>query len=337
MEKRKFSPSDSDGNRDEGIGRREFVQLAALVSAGAFMPFTALGQQRHGSGSNDSQAVLPPAAHSYLTPVFLLGQASRLALGCGFFHPGLKHCLTADIRQIVPGNAFRVGAVVPFRKDKLLPVFVKLWKSPKHDQALSQKLAITAGGLACQAAEAELEKAGNASETGASGIAEHKIYQDAALVRAYLTKGKNLAEADALALESLFRQMLPRTFTRFHTLMPDSNGAAWIANSAAWRRQADLYFGELARAIAVPEPAKIEKHLTATGFFNGSDTILKETSTFTKISMLDKKNAHALADSGKQGSVCAKALAAAFHTLMALDRFAQGEIGPQDLDAALGQ
>ncbi len=309
-----------------GFDRREFIKLSGILASGLLVSPMAFGK----SHSYTQETDWPLASQNYITPVFILDAMTRLGIGSGFIQAGIKHCITPDITFIVPGNAFRLGALVPYGKKEILQALDKIkltWGTGVQDQKTAQKLGLLAGALCYQSSMDALDKANKFTELSPSGNPENKIYQDAAVIRSYLTKGKPMAKKEQSDLKSLFREMVPRTFIRFHTVMPDdADGAGWVMKTAHWRKQSDLYFGELSRAIAQPDDAKVKKYLMDTDFMDGNDLMVKKISPFAKISDMNIKDARSLVNSTEEGSVLAKALAAGFNTLIDLNDFMAGGI-----------
>lgn len=313
------------------FSRRDFMKLSGIVASALVLPYASWAGQR----SVHLKKTVLNAAVSYLTPTFMLDNAARLSLGSDFIHAGLQHCLASNINTTIPGNAFRMGTVMPFGKEDLLPSLIRFkdqWVSGKQDQATAQRLAVLAGALTYQMVMAEIEK-GNTS-----GDQESKVYQDATLLRNYLTKGKEMGAEQEKELHSIFRQMLPRTFTRFHTLMPDEeDGATWVMNIAAWRKQTDNYFGALAASVARPDPTKVKTYITDTHFFEGGDAILTRISTFGRVEEINRDEANRLLESAKNASVCAKALACGYHTLITLNDYMAGAVTEQEMATTIGK
>ncbi len=311
---------------DAGYDRREFIKLSGILASVLMVSPMAFGKSHTFIQETD----WPMAAQNYITPLFILDAIATLGNGSGFIQAGIKHAISPDITFIVPGNAFRLGAVVPYGKKEILQSLDKIkltWAGGVQDQKTAQKLGLLAGALCYQSAMEALDKANRFSELSPSGNPENKVYQDAAVIRSYLTKGKPMGRKEQDDLKSLFREMVPRTFIRFHTIMPDdADGAAWVMNTARWRKQSDLYFEELSRAIARPEDVKVKKYLTDTNFIDGNDLMVKKISPFAKISEMNLKDARALVNSAENGSVLAKALAAGFNTLLDMNDFMTGGI-----------
>jgi hypothetical protein len=319
----------------QGIKRRDFLRLTGLAASGIALSPWALGASSPVSTSTD----WPEAAYNYITPIFLLHSTGRLALGSAFIHAGLKHSMSTDILTIVPGNSYRLGALVPFTRKELIPNLEKLktaMHAGKSDQSMAQKLALILGAFCHQSAMEQLKTVNPFDAKSPSGNLECRVYQDAAVINHNYSKRKPMGEKETRELQSLFRQMSPRTFTRFHTIMPDDvDGAAWIMNTAKWRTQSDAYFGELASAIAQPDATKVKKYITDPNFLNGADTILKRVSSFAKVSEINPTQANGLVESGMKGSAMARALASAYHAVITINDFFGGTVQLSELESKL--
>jgi hypothetical protein len=305
------------------LRRREFMKIGALLASSMMLPN--LGYPQKQNVKED----WPLMAHNYLTPFLLMDCVSRLGQGSGFIHASLKHCISPDIRFIVPGNAFRIGGLAPFSRQEIMASlndFKATWNSGSQNQAKSQQLALLAGGLCHGGILNELKKADHFQEVSPSGNLEHRIYQDGKVIREYLTSGNQMGLEEEKDLHGLFREMIPRTLVRFHTIMPDDEDAAgWVRKTAKWREQTDLYFGELATAIANPDDGKLEKYIKSPSFFDGSEPIIQRVSYFAKISELNTKEAERLISRSADGSVFGKALAKGYQMLMDLNDYLSGE------------
>ncbi|WP_114750135.1 hypothetical protein [Pleomorphovibrio marinus] len=304
------------------LKRREFMKLSALLASAFMLPPFAFGKSQL---PNENW---PDTSHNYLTPLVLMDCVSRLGLGSGFIQASLKHCISPDIRFIVPGNSFRLGGLVPYGLEEILSSLEKTkekWNSGAQSQMDAQRMALMAGALCHQAVTKELQKANTFDQKSPSGNLENKIYQDGTVIREYLTSGKEMDKADQEALHSLFREMLPRTFVRFHTIMPDDeDGAGWVNKTAKWREQTDTYFGELAKAIAQPDPSKQEKYINSPNFIDGKEPIVQRVSYFSKISELSPKEAERLIEGSKDGSAFGSALAMGYSTLKEMNAYLSG-------------
>ncbi|NJN26612.1 MAG: twin-arginine translocation signal domain-containing protein [Cyclobacteriaceae bacterium] len=323
------------GVKSSSVNRRDFLKSSGLLAAGMSLAPWSFGSTHQGM----IDAAWPETGYNYLTPLFLLHSTGRLALGSAFIHSGIKHALTTDVRSIVPGNSFHLGALVPFAGVELLPALDKIktdMNLGKLDQANTQKLALIIGAISHQSAMKHLENINSFDEKGISGNPECQVYQDAKVIRSYYSKGKTLDTKNQEDIKSLIGQMIPRTFIRFHTVMPDdADGAAWVMNTAKWRKQSDDYFGELARAIATPDSNKTRKYIENTHFMDGNDLILKRVSAFAKISEVSPEQAIQLMDPKSNGSVLASSLANAYRSVIAVNNYIAGTLQRSELENAL--
>ncbi|MFP4293978.1 MAG: twin-arginine translocation signal domain-containing protein [Cyclobacteriaceae bacterium] len=310
-----------------GLNRRDFLKASGLMASG--LMFSQLAWARQPQALSFAQV----SASQYYTPVFVMDQAARLSLGSSFMQAGLKHSLNSDIYTILPGNAFRLGSAMPFEKKELMPALEKLktsWNAGQQDQNSAQRLAVLAGALCYQTAMPEIDKANQTDNS------ESKIYQDATLIGNYLSKGEVEGAQDSEAIHDLFRQMLTRTFIRFHTLMPDeADGGAWVMNLVNWRKNMDEYYRQLAEAIDSPNPSKVKQYISDTRFFDGNDTILKQVSPFERIANLSRNEADELVRSAADGSACAKALAAGYQTLITLSDYMADDISKDEMSSIM--
>ena len=295
------------------------MKISALLASSMMLPNMGL------ANSHASKEDWPLTAHNYLTPFLLMDCVSRLGQGSGFVQASLKHCISPDIRFIVPGNAFRLGGLVPFSQEKImnaLETFKGDWNSGQQHQAKAQQLALLAGALCHGAILGELKKADSFQQKSPSGNMEHRIYQDGTVIREYLTTGNPMDAEEEKDLKGLFREMIPRTFIRFHTIMPDDDDASgWVRQTAEWRGQTDLYFGELAAAIANPRADLLEKYIDNPTFFIGTEPIVQRVSYFAKISELNSKEADRLISGSEGGSVFGRALARGYEMLKELNDY----------------
>jgi len=318
---------------NSGLNRRDFLKASGLVASG--LMFTQLAWARQPQAFTFAQI----SASQYYTPIFFMDQAARLSLGSSFMQAGLKHCLNSEIHTILPGNAFRLGSVMPFDKKELMPALDKLktnWYAGQQDQETAQRLALLAGALCYQSAIQKIKQDDSSTNVDASDHAEKKIYQDATLIGSYLSKGTVAGEQASESIHSLFRQMLTRTFIRFHTLKPDeADGGAWVLSMAQWRKHMDEYYRQLAEAIAQPKASKMKRYISDPRFFDGNDTILKQVSPFERVANISRKEADELIRSAADGSACAKALAGGYKSLIALNDYMAEKISRDEMSSIM--
>ncbi len=317
------------------FSRRSFLELSATIGAGLLLPPLAFGQEGR-SGQNTSA----PQASQYLSPVWLLHSVSRLSVGSRFVNASLKYVLSPDIRQLAPGNAYLTGAAMPFGLEDLaeeLQRRVEAWKTGAQHYAEAQQLAVLIGAIVFRKMQPHLKQAYFPGEAGASGVPACQVYQDAFLLRTWLTKNQPFDRQSASQLHSLFRQMLPRAFTRFHTLMPDEgDGAAWVMNLARWRQQTDRYFGELSAALAEPVPEKAKRYVHGPDFYREGEWLMVQASPFNNVRQIGRETAGAMLQEARTGSICAGSVAAGYATVIAVSDYLSGKTEASAMREAIG-
>lgn len=317
------------------FNRRVFLEWSAMLGAGMLLPSFASGAE----GKSSGQANPTLSADHYLTPVWLLHSVSRLAVGSRFMHSSLKQVLNPDIRQIAPGNAFLTASAMPFTLEALAEELEKrlnTWKTGPQHFSEARQLAVLTGAIVYRKMQPYLERAHFPEEKAASGVAESQIYQDAFLIRTWLTTSDSFTNESARELHSLFRQMIPRAFTRFHTLMPDEgDGAGWISRIAKWRKQTDLYLSELAAAVAQPDEEKIKRYVEGPGFSKAGEWLLVQVGPFNNIRQIDRSQVDAMLQDAKGGSLCAQSLAAGYGAVIAVSDYLSGQINPAQLKESI--
>jgi len=306
------------------VNRRDFMKLSGVMASGLMMSSSLWAS----SMMNKDAAGMAIHPTQYITPTILSNNAARLTLGSSFVSAGLKHCLTPNLHTITAGNAFTMGAQMPFDLGQLTDSLIKIkekWSSGAQDEATAQRLAVLSGAITHKVIIEQLKPANVSSVTTPSGNEEHKIYQDAILINHYFTKGKSMNVDELPVLHSILRQMAPRTFVRFHTLMPDeADGRAWIMNIAAWRKQLEDYFAELSKAVAHPDPDKVKKYIKDVRYLDGGELILVKVATFTRIPTIDRKDAEEYIHHPSNTSASSKALASGYKSLINISDFLSG-------------
>lgn len=312
--------------------RRDFLKSSTLLVSAMILSSWSFVN----SATPQTKATWPEMAYNFFTPLFVLQNTGRLALGSAFIHGGLKHCLTTDVRSILPGNSFMMGALMPFKGEDLLPVLETLksdFNQGSMDQAMAQKMALIIGALCYQSAIKPLKN----SQSGA-GNPECQVYQDAEVIRNYFSKGVPFEQKDQANIKKLIGEMVPRTFIRFHTVMPDDDdGAAWVLNTARWREQTEGYIGELSGALVAPDPEKRKKYIQDLGFMSANDLILKKISVFAKVSEISRQQAERLVTTGQVGSVLARSVAASYGMVMDVNDYIGGKILRSELKSKINE
>jgi len=317
------------------INRRAFMKNSGLLASSLMIPGSVWAGKSYGSEDIATEY----NTTQYITPLILMNGATRLVIGSTFIHPSVKHCVNSSVNITTTGNAFYVGTQMPFGKDQLTDSLSDLkdkWDTGKVDEEYAKHLSLLSGALTYHRILDELADTNDFDEVAPSGNMENKIYQDACLINHYLTRGKEMGVDQIHSIQNTLREMLTRTFTRFHTLMPDeADGEAWIMNIIQWRKQLDQYFGELAEAIAAPDAQKEKKYIDEANFFKGGEYMLIKVSTFNKMVDIDRESAEEMINHETNTSHSAKAVAAAYSTLISINDFLTGNINRASFNTAL--
>lgn len=319
----------------QGLARRDFLKLSGLFSAGMALSGPAW------SMFNKEVSILAAKEISFLslTPFILMRKASGLALGNAELSSDFHLILDQDIFHMAPGNSFYMGMNLPFDTEEVVAGLEPLMRK-KAEGALvfenAQRLAILTGALTHRAIDRELKKAKENLNNGISAQ-ETQVYQDAALLRDYYFKGKE--SSDTASLSSLFKEMVPRTLIRFHTIMPDERmGMDWVLAMQDWRKFTDNYYNELASAILKPDEQKYDTIIRQSNFYDPSEPVMVDSSTFNRLSAAYGDDSAVLVDlkdgltndiiqsklaEGK--SVVARAVLAGYLALLSIDDFWKGK------------
>lgn len=324
----------------ETVDRREFMKASGILAAGLIMAPHLFAKNFNNNPSGISFSKAP------IVPLFVLSICERLGTGSEFIGADLKHCLTSDSNHITAGNAFYMGPTVPFGTTELIQALenikTKMDVNPL-DFGLSQRLAVISGALIFQSTKNLLD-VDSAVKPGANlPFSEEQIYRDATVLRTFFNKGNPFSSEDAEKIESLFHEIVPRIFIRFHTLMPDDygwpddidfmlqNGAEWIVNMQKWREQTGNYFSSLANAIANPDKVKVQEYIRHTNFFDKRDSMLVRISPRNRIANTNREGALNLIDQAHSESKCSQAIASGYQTLISINDYITGQINIEEI------
>jgi len=326
-------------------GRRDFMKLAGLLSAGMLLPGSAYPFFSNGNG------VAAATGRSYLSGFILMEKAAMLAQGDSRMGSLLRYALHTDPGNLVPGNSFFTGMAFPFSDSELLSAMARLKSEAKAGQLnykQTGQLAIMTGALVYRAVNSHLAEADKHSAL--AGISAEKVnhYRDAALIRQYYLKGK--PEEPGSKVASLLKQMVTRSFIRFHTVMPDERaGADWVLAMQDWRKHTDNYYEQLGTALLNPDAEMYDRVVVKAGFLDITDPWLVRVSTFNRISGLYGDEgmaaigADGATDTGKVNTLkenasgfAAKALLAGSAAILYVDDFWRGAISEKQLADRLG-
>ncbi|MCM5663178.1 hypothetical protein [Galbibacter mesophilus] len=299
--------------------RRAFLKTGAIATSGMLLP-----RFMWASGAFDT-SVVSSSSGIYVTPTILLHKTAVLVAGSDFIGSDIQRALASDINNLAPGNAFFSGLHMPFsQKDKLaalqrLKEKVTLGTMSKQE---SERLAVILGGLAGTAALDVLKE---------EGSQEQQIAHDAALLDIFYSKGKKASSKDDEEVASLFKEITPRTFTRFHTIKPDEKlGPEWVLRMQSYRESTDEYYNSLAKKFV-----EFNGNLNAypSPFITPGDTILVKVSTLSDIDEIDRKEANGLVQNNT--SIAGKALAKSYNAIIGVNDFWRGALTIDELEMKL--
>jgi len=319
--------------------RRDFVKMAGMISAAFMLPGAT---QPLWARSAPSKA---GGLHG-LSPFFLMERSALLAQGDSRMSGLMRYALDNDIAQMKPGNSFFMGIALPFETSEVVEALGKLKEGAADgqlDYKQTERFSVLSGALTARAIAQNLAEAD--AHTALQGIDGEVIrnYRDAAILRHYFTKAHPEGTGDQLS--SLLKQMVPRTFTRFHTIIPDTAaGMEWVTAMQDWRKETHDYYGSLGVATVNPDKKTYELVVEKANFLQTADPLLVKISSFNRISGrygdegIALANAQGVTDADKvkaqhQKATCfaSKALVDGCANLLFLDDFWQGKISQKEL------
>ncbi len=324
-----------------GLVRRDFLKLSGLLSAGIAISGPAWSMLNADASAKRDIAL----SYLSLTPFILMSKASKLVRGTAHLSSDIHLALDQDISQLAPGNSYYMGMNLPFDTKELVKGLDPLMKKGTENALAykdTQQLAIITGALTYRAINNELKK-GSVGEPKGISSQEIQLYQDAELLRDFYSKGKKSSDTEALS--NLFKEMIPRTLIRFHTIMPDERmGSDWVHIMQDWRKQTDNYYDNLAKAVLEPNRQQQEKIVLQSNFYDKSESVIVDTSTFNRLSAAYGDDSTVLLDTSsgitdekirsKQAegkSVVARAILAGYLAILSIDDFWSGKSSSEKL------
>jgi hypothetical protein len=288
--------------------RREFLKGSMLASIGLMMgPLVYSRPLLSGFSQGQSSTFA-------IAPLALLSDLSSLVHSSSQFHPAMKSSLVSDFEldkpgsnDPKPGNTARLAGVRTFGKTEctnLLQEVKDQFDEIQTDIDLQHRLAFALGWLGFASADRHFQGAFGAQSTGLP--TDQGMQYDAIILKA---NAPSAAPVDEDALNALFLHTIPRTLTRFHTLIPDYDEVyTWLDNMAEWRSNLEVYYGELAKAY-------VNVSLEGQQFYDLADPIINSANTGKGYNV---KNSAAKSTYGK-------ALAATYHNYLAVNDFLTGK------------
>ena len=280
-------------------------------------------------------AASPASAHPRgLLPVALTEDCFDLAFVLPELSTLTKAALAGDIDLKIPGNKGRLAPSLRLETEALPEVLNKMKEPTKEAKSVqADKLSFLLGILANNALRDQLQPvyAQYADESQ-----ELSIYQDTYLLKTLA--GNDAAQVKYDDLSQLLKVLLPRTITRVHTLIPDSqNGPDWVVRMGQWRKDNHALMEQYARIYTQPESAKEKKYVREVNFYNADDAIIqlaRKTQNGERVDEKDLNQQIEAAQSGS-GSRYARALATGVHRIRAVDKFLQASIDASALVSTL--
>ncbi|NMM47556.1 hypothetical protein [Marinigracilibium pacificum] len=312
--------------------RRDFIKKSGIFLSGMMLLPSVLTGNPFATAIRKS--LLTPQG-SYLSPFILINRLQTLAIGSSFIGSDIQYALTKDLNHLAPGNAFHHGLSIPFDVNDQIDSLVKL-RGNVNPGSLSdsqgQRLALLLGGISGSVIKNELQKAYSANK---SSEAETKILHDLALINIYISRGNSFT-GKSDDVYQLFKEITPRTFTRFHTIKPDeAMGPLWVLKMQEWRNQNDDFNENIAKNLSGSTAQEIMEKATATGFIKENESILLKVSSFNDIDEISAKDAENLIESGV--STAGKAIGGAYQQIININDFWSGNMTKEELKSLVNK
>lgn len=313
----------------ENINRRNFIKSSALGSAGIL-----LGSSMAANATDFfRQPMVSNKGIGGLVPVSLIEDVNLLLLRSGNFKGHSEFALASDLhnRPAPPGNKGRIASVLPVQDKKLL----QLLSIIRNDQELNsriEKIAIAFGWIGNNAV-AKYIKPVYGDNLSEEEVLEVQCYHDAELIKEI--SGIETTKVKEEQLASLFHEILPRSLTRVHTLIPSDDGPAWVNRISAWRVDNKSYLKNLAMVMIQPNKSKKLNYVDTPNFYSSSDSIIKYCRNLRKgIDVKPEMIKNAVAESAA-GSLYAKALSQSYLNIVAANDYLNGNLNESELENKL--
>ena len=260
-----------------------------------------------------------------LLPVALTEDCFDLAFVMPELSTRTKAALAGDIDLKIPGNKGRLAPSLRLKMKALPEVLNKIKKPAKEAKSIqTDKLSFLLGILANNALRDQLQPV---YEQYPDETQELSIYQDTYLLRTLA--GPSAAWVKYEDLNQLLKVLLPRTITRVHTLIPDSqNGPDWVVRMGQWRKDNHALMEQYARIYTQPESAKEKQYVREVNLYDANDAIIqlaRKTQNGERVDIKELNQQIEAARSGS-GSRYARALATGVHRIRTVDQFLRESI-----------
>ena len=312
------------------INRRSFLKHSALGSAGIFL-----------GGSVLNARDMFAAAHSDLksgvgglVPVSIIEDANLLVLRMNTLEGDAAFALASDLhnRPAAPGNKGRLASLLPVQDRKLMELLTVI-KQKKDIKNRVEKIAI-ANGWICNNATYKYLKPVYGDDPSPERIMDVQAYHDAQLL-IELSDLQVTGEEKKAYLAALFNEMLPRTITRVHTLIPARDGHDWVNRMTDWRVANKTYLDRLAEIMVNPELSKKQTYVNNPNFYDPSDVLIVFCRNLQHAKNVKVDKIEKAVDEASNGSLYAKALSESVKNIKAANEFVNENLTGNELEKKL--
>ncbi|MFW5781298.1 MAG: twin-arginine translocation signal domain-containing protein [Bacteroidota bacterium] len=312
------------------INRRSFLKHSALGSAGIFLGGSLLN-------ARDMFAAARSALKSGvggLVPVSIIEDANILVSRTAEFNGDSEFALTSDLhtRPAAPGNKGRLASILPVQDKKLMEL-LDLIRQKKDLKNRVEKIAI-ANGWICNNATFKYLKPVYGNDPSPEKIMDIQAYHDAQLL-IELSGMQVTSGVKEEYLAALFNEMLPRTLTRVHTLIPAEDGHDWVNRMTDWRVANKTYLDTLAQIMVNPELSKKQDYVDGPNFYGSSDALLVYCRNLQHAKNVKTDKIEMALNEASNGSLYAKALSESVKNIMAANEFVNGNLSGSELENRL--
>ena len=305
--------------------RRDFLKISALLGAGTVL-----------LGRVPLLATPAPARGRLgtLTALALADDTLWLARRAPALVPALQESLVFGINvfEPLPGNAAFFGQLMPAKLADVVDLLSEArdrWPNRSADDHLDLKLALITGWLVQRAGEYVIGPV--LAQT--ADPAEASTYQDAAIVRA--RSAHRSGQATEAEVAALLREMVPRTLTRFHTLIPDYDDAeGWVLRLQEWRTAHADMIERYARAFADTRSDQYRRYVVEPNFYDAHDAALDLADRVRHGAAEEQIDLQPIVES-QHASLYGKALAQGIGHLLSMNAYLQGALDNQSFEAHL--
>jgi len=288
------------------VDRRDFLKTVIVGSAGtAFLPNFLMAKNfgYGGFGSADQQA----SPGNRLASFAVLDDVVALAMTSKLVPANANGYIYSDFSIETPGNISRMGWMVNATEEQVAEVAKrnhdkakKMWHettgealSVRRSDILEEKLAVEAkvalmmGWFMAEGIREILQPAWSAGDSE-----EMAAYQDMYVLKQISSKSDTGSKDN---VEDLFLQLVPRMFTRIHTLKPDDDDPEnWTVRVSDWRSKYEHTLQMYAEAYAQPDSDKVQKYVLDSGFYNPDDAVIKAARNHRRIDLSTMSNPKSL-------------------------------------------